>query len=319
MTIRIEYRDKTGKIINMTKNISILALVKYMAIAGQGHRPGLRKFGRMVGMFFHFMDFLDLNCIRRSFFCTPPSSLYDPTEKGQFSNIVGKAIADFLAKEIGQAAITFNYEAAMKEKNYKIKGGRPDLIAFSNTQKQFAIEAKGFSANSVSASRMDKYKNQSQKGREKINVDYTVACVTYGIYNAIKVKYYDPESENEKFNQHLFKALSKEYYSGVMEYMSGNLFKKSEFTFGNRKYNKLTYNIPQSHLESIIPFSTFSIVPEISIVLDKEIERFAKFGLDNLHLPYVDKEEIFIDRDGIGLIIENAKKNLSIGGLNNAG
>jgi hypothetical protein len=75
--------------------------------------------------------------------------LSDPTEKGQFSNLVGKAIADFLSKRIDHSLFTVNYEAAMRLKDISLSISgkqirRPDLPAFVPNA-TFAIEAKGFS------------------------------------------------------------------------------------------------------------------------------------------------------------------------------
>ena len=126
MEIAVEYLDKHGKILNKNYSISKIGLVKHMAIAGQKYAPKIHKILKTIGMFFQFSYYMQSNSLKNDKFSLPPNHLYDPTEKGQFSNIVGKAIADFLAKKIDNAIHTVNYEAAMKMKGIPNTGSRPD-------------------------------------------------------------------------------------------------------------------------------------------------------------------------------------------------
>ena len=85
----------------------------------------------------------------RDRFSEPPIGLSDPTDKGQFSNLAGKTIADFLSKRINRSLYTVIYEAAMRLRSMPLSMGgkqvrRPDLLAFAPNA-TFAIEAKGFS------------------------------------------------------------------------------------------------------------------------------------------------------------------------------
>lgn len=82
-------------------------------------------------------------------FSIPYTGIKDLTEKNHFSNIVGKAIADFLSKKIDNSLYTVNYEAAMSLCGHSLLGMRPDLLAFNHDEK-FAIEAKGFSRSNIS-------------------------------------------------------------------------------------------------------------------------------------------------------------------------
>lgn len=122
MNIPVEYKDSAGTISNRTFNLTRLAFAKHMAIAGQGYAPRPQKLLRTIGVFFHYgyyiqsHDFYNNNC-----FSEPPIQLSDPTEKGQFSNLVGKAIADFLSKRIDNSLFTVNYEAKITIK----EGQRP--------------------------------------------------------------------------------------------------------------------------------------------------------------------------------------------------
>jgi hypothetical protein len=94
MEIDVEVVDERGNIRNEIIHFSILAFLKHMAMAGQGFMPSVRKYTRMIGMFFHYIEYLSLQALNNSHLSEPPSVRRDPTEKGQFSNLVGKAIAD---------------------------------------------------------------------------------------------------------------------------------------------------------------------------------------------------------------------------------
>jgi hypothetical protein len=155
MLLNIEYKNVKGNISNLNIDLPWLALIKHMAIAGQGHIPSIRKFRRILGMFFRYADYINYNSFQNSSFSQPPNYLLDPTEKAQFSNMVGKAIADFLSKRINNAKITLNYEAAMRLNGILISGKRPDMLGI-NSSDIFSIESKGLSASSVDGKKMIK-------------------------------------------------------------------------------------------------------------------------------------------------------------------
>src|SRR5690606_29754570 len=141
-----------GTIANQTHRMSRLAFAKHLAIAGQGYAPRPQKLIRTLAMFFHYSSYIQRQAYNNDRFSEPPIQLSDPTEKGQFSNLAGKAIADFLSKRIDQSIYTVNYEAAMRIHNPPIPllmNGRhvprPDLLAYTSNSR-FAIEAKGFSS-----------------------------------------------------------------------------------------------------------------------------------------------------------------------------
>lgn len=131
MNIQVEYKDTAGTISQRQYSLTRLAFAKHLAMAGQGYSFSPRNLLRAVGMFFHYSYYLRGDDFRNNRFSRPPNALSDPTEQGQFSNLAGKAIADFLSKQIDKSLFTINYEAAMRAKNLRIKGKRPDLIAYS--------------------------------------------------------------------------------------------------------------------------------------------------------------------------------------------
>jgi hypothetical protein len=228
MNITVEYKDTAGTITNQTHRLTRLAFAKHFGIAGQGYAPRPQKLIRTIAMFFHYSYYLQRQAFNNDRFSEPPLQLSDPTEKGQFSNLAGKAIADFLSKRIGQSILTVNYEAAMRTHNPPIpitvngrQVRRPDLLAFTeDSSTRFAIEAKGFSKNS--SGNMNTHKNQSRTGG--IRVNYTIASVAYDLYGQVKCKYHDPNNDNIPYDNNLLKELSKDYYGGLSEFLNEKFF-----------------------------------------------------------------------------------------------
>jgi len=299
LKIAVEYLNKRGKILNKNYSISKIGLVKHMAIAGQRYAPSSHKILKTIGMFFQFSYFLQSSFLKKNKFSLPPNNLYDPTEKGQFSNIAGKAIADFLAKKIDNAIYTVNYEAAMKIKNIPIIGSRPDLLAFTNNS-TFAIEAKGYSKNSSGS--MIKHKNQSKSGG--ILVNFTVASVSYNLYNQVKCKYYDPYNDNIPFDEELFAESTKKYYSGFIDFLEFGNYKEVEYK--DEKFYEIDLLSP--HFMNYDMFFRHFIMCDIfchqlKIILPKNIEKYAKEGLNTDIKPFLydGGEGIYIDNDRIGL------------------
>ncbi len=69
---------------------------------------------------------------------------------------------------------------------------------------------------------MTTHKNQSTTGG--IPVNFTVACVSYNLYNQVKCKYYDPYNDNIQFDFEGLKELTKIYYSGLSEFLNEKFF-----------------------------------------------------------------------------------------------
>ncbi len=178
MNLPVDYIDNNGTNHNLNFTISRLAFVKHFAIAGQGYAPRLSKLFRAIGMAFHYSYYLQSHSFYNNHFSQPPDSLSDPTEKGQFSNLVGKAIADFLSKRISNSMLTVNYEAEMRLRHIPVVGPRPDLLAYSPTS-TFAIEAKGYTAG---PGNMTRHKLQARSGNHLIPVNFSIASVSSNIF-----------------------------------------------------------------------------------------------------------------------------------------
>lgn len=309
MNITVEYIDTAGTLFNQTHRLTRLAFAKHFAIAGQGYAPRLQKLIRTIAMFFHYNYYLQRQAFNNDHFSLPPIELSDPTEKGQFSNLAGKGIADFLSKRIDQSLFTVNYEAAMRLKNMPLNVGRPDLLAFKQNS-MFALEAKGFSGGHGN---MTTHKNQSLTGG--IPVNFTVACVSYDLYNNTKCKYHDPFNDNIPYDNEMLSNLTRNYYTGLLEFLNQKYFEYREFDFQDEKFYEveLTYR----NFEKLFPeefgfryFWHFEIFEfyRPKLILPRNIREYAEVGITNEIRPFIfdakeQDENIYIDNDRVGLRI----------------
>lgn len=306
MNIPVDYVDTGGIHHNLNFKISRLAFAKHLAIAGQGHAPRLNKLFRTFGMAFHYSYYLQRHSFYNNHFSEPPIHLSDPTEKGQFSNLAGKAIADFLSKRISNSWLTVNYEAEMRLRGIPINGPRPDLLAYSPTA-TFAIEAKGFTGG---PGNMTNHKNQAQSGSRHIPVNYSIASVSYNMYNSIQCNYHDPFNDNIKFDDEAFRNSSRQYYSGLSEFLNKNYFEVSEATFGNEKFYEIGLSFRQ--FEKIFK-GDFPIRPTIfheifefhrpKLILPFNIQEYSDKGINSeiKSFEYIQESGLYIDNDRIGL------------------
>lgn len=316
MNIAVEYIDTNGAISNQIHRLTRLAFAKHLAIAGQGYAPRPQKLIRTLAMFFHYISYVQRQAFDVDRFSEPPIQLSDPTEKGQFSNLAGKAIADFLSKRIDQSIYTVNYEAAMRIHNPPIplfvigrQVSRPDLLAYTSNSR-FAIEAKGFSGG---CGNMNNHKTQSQKGG--IIVNFTVASVSYDLYNQVKCKYHDPFNDNVPYDNELQQQLTKQYYSGLSEFLNEKYFNFQVTEIKGEKF----YEIELSYrtLEKLFPdefpfrhFWHFEILEYYSprIILPFAIKDYAEYGITNEVKPFIfetseQDNNTYIDNDRVGLRI----------------
>lgn len=312
MNIPVSYIDQQGYEQNLNYNLSRAAFVKHMAIAGQGYAPKLQKLLRTFSMFFHYMYYIQNDSFNNNSFSEPPIHLSDPTEKGQFSNLAGRAIADFLSKRINQSIFTVNYEAAMKLKKIPLNVRRPDLLAFTKTS-MFAIEAKGYSGG---PGNMQAYKMQSQTGG--IPVNFSVACISYNLYNNIQCNYHDPYYVDISYDNKLLKILTKRYYSGLSKYLNKEYFQYStvriqdeyfyEIELSYKPFEKLfRYEFPLMH------FCCCKILDYYKprILLPIHIEYYSEYGITNEIEPFIfepikyEEQDIYIDNDRVGIKIKS--------------
>lgn len=280
MQITISHLDQYETLNNITYNLSYPRFIKHLAFAGFGaYRSHINLF-RFLGCFIEYYGYWNDN-----HFDLPFPIRFDPTEKGQISNRIGKALADFLAKKINRARFTYNYEYAMKILGIPIKGKKPDLYCDTLTQ-QFAIEAKGRTESSISKKNMKKYKTQSQQG--PLPVNFTIASASYDLYSSPKVNYYDPINPDIEYNMEINLQLRKRYYLSIQ-----NLI---EFYSLSGETDNQFSDFTSFHLRDFPLFDSFYLIIHKSI-LNK------KWQINGLleSLEKIDKENIFIDLDGIGI------------------
>lgn len=310
MNLTVEYKDTADTITNQTYNLTRIVFAKHLAIVGQGFSPILRKLVRILSMFFHYSDYMQENAFNSNRFSEPPKELSDPTEKGQFSNLAGKAIADFLSKRIDQSIFTVNYEAAMRLLNMPITGGRPDLLAFTQNS-MFAIEAKGYSGGPFN---MATHKAQSRNGG--IPVNFSVACVSYKLYTNAQCKYHDPYKDDVPYANELLKKLTQQYYGGLSEFLNEKYFNYREIKVQNENFYEveLPYRLfEELFLDEFLSkhFCLFKILKYYRprIILPFAIRDYAENGITNEIKPFIfeksneQKNNLYINNDRIGLQI----------------
>jgi len=302
--------------ISLQKSLSIsnLALIKHMAFSGMGYNLSLRKLMRMIGMYLHYNYYLkDLtsnNC-----FSKLPDYLYDPTELSHFSNIVGKAFADYVSKKIYNSFATFSYEAALKIliNNGKIantKDKRGDLIAFTSNG-MFAVEAKGLSDKKIYKTTIDKAK--AQLSEILIGVNFSVISISHNIYKKIKLKYEYIENSsglNNNYYKELKKDLFINYYNNISSFINENVFEVSNIEIKKKDFHLLRFQEDFISKE-LSNFSLFlkleDITEKFAILITKDIDIYKDKGIEeNFIREYsYEDENTYIDVDGIGIMIKN--------------
>ena len=309
MDILVEYKDPTGAIFNQTHRLTRLAFIKHLGIAGQGYAPRPQKLIRTIAMFFHYSFYMQRQAFNDHRFSEPPMQLSDPTEKGQFSNLAGKAIADFLSKRIDHSIFTVNYEAAMRLRAMPINVGRPDLLAYKQNS-MFALEAKGFSGGYRN---MAIHKTQSQTGG--IPVNFTVASISYNLYNNVRCKYHDPFNSSVQYDNELLRRLTRNYYKGLSDFLDQKYFEYREFDFQGEKFYEVelsSRNFEKGFPDEFLfnPMWQFEILDHYRprLILPKNIREYAENGLTSNTKPFIfeareQDDSIYIDNDRIGLRI----------------
>lgn len=287
---RNTYRSPIRQQNTQTYSISLAALIKHLGCVAQGRRSAIFKLGKAVGAMLFFSDYLfpAQNC-----FSAPQNNMGDPTEKSQFSNIAGLAIADYFSKKINHAKFTIHYEAAMVQNNIPIHGSRPDLIAYCPHKVCLAIEAKGFSTSSVSLEKINEHKNQSRNIHPQLGITNSYVSIAYNLYHQPKVYYIDPELSNAFDNHITLRNLSMQFYQSIIEETS-HLNKKSCIS----GFYKVLISDKATKFRS----------KKIYLVLPEKINEFAENGINGYSVfeqKKIDRDNNFyIDNDYIGIQIE---------------
>lgn len=293
MKLEVNHLDSAGKTNNASFSFRLPALIKHLGFAGMGFNPSINNYAKGIGAILLFHDHISLKNRNLIGFKEPTLDIYDPTTKGQFSNLLGKAIADFLSKKIYQAHCTFNYESIMSKQGLVILGSRPDLYCVNYTKsKQFAVEAKGLSRASVSNPYMKKVKKQSKTG--PLSVHFSVASVAYNIYKDLHINFHDPVNPEILFNTEQNLQLIKEYYAGILEII--NIINPRERTnhFGEEFYVIPILNNELRLWEGVMP----------KLLVTTKINQILESGrIPDSFGNIESSDQVYIDRDGIGIAI----------------
>jgi len=198
----------------------------------------------------------------------------------------------------------------MRLQGLRLRGKRPDLMAYSPNS-VFAIEAKGRHINNPG--NMATHKTQAQAG--PIDVNYSVACVSYNLFNQVTCNYHDPFNDNIPYDNVSLMALTSNYYKGLSEFLNHKLFEYREFSFQGENFYEveLSYRNFDKQLIEEFPFRPFWYFELFEyyrprLILPKDIRSLAEKGITNETKPFIidakmQNENIYIDNDRVGLRI----------------
>lgn len=284
MQFTLIHQDAVGAKTTAIRTISFLQLAKHLTFAGIDRKYFYAMPFRYLANFFDLFQNYDLidGQIRPFWLLSS-----DPTERNYISNRLGRAVADHLSKSIYLARYTHSYECAMALAGFAITGKRPDFYCDTGNQ-QFSVEAKGYSTLSMSDKEMNGHKAQSKTG--PLAVNFSVASVAYGLYQAPKVKYYDPPLEDVEYQRDLNFRLRANYYSAVLFFLTESGFFEPTATQEGR-YRRFISRRLGSTIDILVDDDVFKLAWNEQ---DWNYEREQELN---------DADESFIDRDGIGVIM----------------
>ncbi len=300
MNIDIQYIDQAGNLYKRVESVNTIGLVKHIAIAGQGYLPSIKYYTKTFGIFCHYIEYLNSTSLNDSQFSFPPPERRDPTEKGQFSNLAGKGIGDFLSKRLSGAKVTHNYEAAMTVAGIPISGNRPDLYCIGNNF-QFALEAKGFSAATISAKEMLSHKGQAQSG--SLPVNFSVASVSYNLYELVRCKYHDPFNDNIQYNAAVNRELNRIYYTGIFEYLNFDYFRIVEGEIHNKHCFFIDILGPGT------PYGLRIANFGLALILQSDFKKATLSESFAFNETAIQEPFLYLDTDGIGFCLMDFKAN----------
>lgn len=282
--------NQNSKSLKTNGLVSLLAFVKHASCAGFNPRtkPSFRTTLRFLENFHTFFySFVDKK------FSIIPSLAFDPTEKGQFSNRIGRAFADYFAKKLYGARFTYCYECYAKNVGVSTKGVHPDFYCDS-LNGSFVIESKGYSHKTFSDKQMQNVKRQASSVLNKHNLKFSIASVTYNIYDSPIIKYYDPKFEPNDTDETLNLKLRTSYFE-FFKGLMGHLRTQSPFKL-NDEYIAATLGV-------------YGDI-EFKLLVNKNIlsENHKYSWLEKVDT--IDEENYYIDRDGIGLYFDFSKIKL---------
>jgi hypothetical protein len=259
-----------------------------------------------MGALAWYWDFVQPIAHGADWFGEPIPILRDPTLKGHFSNLAGRALADFLGREIETSWATLSYEGVLIHSGLSATGQRPDLLAV-NPWRVVALEAKGYTKTSISNSEMSVHKIQASQGPLKRHA--WAASVAYRLYDQIRVKYHDPVDDEGPPDAEAARTELRRYFTDVET--AGDQLGGTVRTINQRAF--VTIPLPDI-VRGRVPLDvdSLSVLDNVSLLIEKGIAARTSETLKRLEeqkntrepapqLHMISNESLFIDADGIGI------------------
>ena len=290
--------------------ITLARFIKHFVLAGAGFTPSAILLTRGIGALAWYWDFVEPVASGQDYFGEPVPVLRDPTLKAHFSNLTGRAFADFMGRHIANSWVTLSYEGVLEQNGLPIVGPRPDLLAV-NPLSVVALEAKGYSKKSVSNAEMAVHKHQASQGR--LNRHAWAASVTYGLYDKLKVKYLDPEDDAPAPSLKTTRRYLERYFLEI-ERAAGQLGGSTRIIDGRRLEALPLTEFVRGQFPLDVDRS--GVLNKVMLLIDRNVAAIASERLDRLsiiqeqgreaaeQLPLTDSDTMFIDCDGIGISID---------------
>ena len=213
-----------------------------------------------------------------------------------------------MSKKINKSLYTTNYEAVASR---PLKGKRPDLVAFTQNS-QFTLEAKG--RHQTNPGNMADHKAQASSGNYPRN--FSVACVSYNLFQKVACKYHDPFNDNILYDNNTLQLITRKYYSGLEGFLNQSYFNYEEISYQGEQFYEieLTYRNLEKLFPIYFPFRhywyfEFFELYRPRLILPKRISEFSKNGITNELTPFIfeatdQAENIYIDNDRVGLRVK---------------
>ncbi len=163
---------------------------------------------------------------------------------------------------------------------------------------------------------MAAHKRQAQSG--PVNVNFSIACVSYNLFQQVHCNYHDPFNENVPYDNVSLAALTRKYYRGLLGFLNQKLFEYREVEIqGERFYEiDLFYRNLRKGFPDEFPFWPWHFeLHEFfrpRLLLPFEIRSFADNGITNSINPFIFESSesdtsTYIDNDRVGLRIRHFK------------
>ncbi len=310
MNFTATHTDASGVTQVHSKTITLARFIKHFVLAGAGFTPSATLLRRGIGALAWYWDFVEPVASGSDRFGEPVLVLRDPTLKAHFSNLSGRAFADFMGRHYSNSWVTLSYEGVLEQNGFPMVGPRPDLLAV-NPLSVVALEAKGYSKKSVSNTEMAVHKNQASQGR--LSRHAWAASVAYGLYDKVKVKYLDPEDGAPAPSLETTRRYLERYFMEI-DRAAVQIGGSARIIDG-----RWLQSVPVTELlrgQFPVDIDRSGVLNKVMLLIDRGVAAIASERLDRLSivqeqdrevaekLQLTDTDSTFIDCDGIGISID---------------